>query len=347
MRIVHVANFNIKKNGAVFYDTSRLLTNGFIRAGHSVFDFSDRDTARAGNPFRIRKLGVRYANRRLIELCENYKPDLICFGHADVIRPDTLAAIRGMLPSVRMLQWNVDPLFNDGNVARIASKVPHVDATFITTAGPSLARFARPGHVVGFMPNPVDGSIFPNRGFERSDQPNDLIYCVATDKAVRPMVGITGDVNELGRRIKEAVPELACAFHGLMGGGTVWGHAYLAALAGARMGLSLNRRNDHYLYASDRMAHLTSSGLLTFVDRRTGFGDFYGEEDLAYFDDFDELARKLRFFKHEDAERRRVAGNGWRRSMEEFNGTVVAQYLIERVFGLALSRAYAWPTDLR
>ena len=43
LRILHVTNFNERHDGRLFFNTGRRLNNGFIRLGHSILDFSDRD----------------------------------------------------------------------------------------------------------------------------------------------------------------------------------------------------------------------------------------------------------------------------------------------------------------
>ena len=43
LRILHVTNFNERLDGRLFFNTGRRINNGFIRLGHSVLGFSDRD----------------------------------------------------------------------------------------------------------------------------------------------------------------------------------------------------------------------------------------------------------------------------------------------------------------
>ena len=43
LRILHVTNFNERLDGRLFFNTGRRINNGFIRQGHSVLGFSDRD----------------------------------------------------------------------------------------------------------------------------------------------------------------------------------------------------------------------------------------------------------------------------------------------------------------
>ena len=47
-RIVHASNFGRKAKGAFQHGVEHKITNGLIRNGHAVSNFSDRDVARAG-----------------------------------------------------------------------------------------------------------------------------------------------------------------------------------------------------------------------------------------------------------------------------------------------------------
>ena len=46
MRILHIANFSLFKNEAVFYSIDRKISIGLIRNGHFVADFSYRDLSK-------------------------------------------------------------------------------------------------------------------------------------------------------------------------------------------------------------------------------------------------------------------------------------------------------------
>jgi hypothetical protein len=131
-----------------------------------------------------------------------------------------------------------------------------------------------------------------------------------------------------------------------MGKPQIRGAKYQDAMASSRMALNLSRRSDNYLYSSDRMAHITGNGLLTFIDRATGFGDIYGEDELAFYSTTAELIERIRHFKAHDDERRAVARKGWAKSHAIFNERLVAQYILDVSFGKKLSHDYAWPTTI-
>ena len=342
MRILHVANFSQKKNGAVFYDVPRKLNNGFIRNGHLVYEFSDRDIARASTLFQSRKFGVPAANRRLIETCENFHPDIIFLGHADVIWGRTIKTIREKFPEVPIAQWNVDGVFLEDNRKRILRKRDYVDATFITSAGDALKQFVHGKGIVSFFPNPVDDSVETGRGFERDDQPNDLFYCVGNPEIKREFGDCALNAHELATTLQERLPEARFSFHGMSGIPGIWGANYLGAVKGAKMGLNLSRGFSNYLYSSDRMAQLMGNGLLTFVDHATSFQELFDENDLVFYDDFEDLITKIGVYMGNDDERKRVAENGWRKCHERFNGTRIAKYMIETTLRLPYTEDYEW-----
>jgi glycosyltransferase involved in cell wall biosynthesis len=98
-----------------------------------------------------------------------------------------------------------------------------------------------------------------------------------------------------------------------------------------------------FLYSSNRMSLLVGNGLLTFIDRHTGFDTIFADDELPFYNDEDELVEKIRFYKNNDAERRKLAERGWRRIHQAFDTELVGQYIVDLSFGDKPSRDYAWP----
>lgn len=339
MRIVLVGNFNEKRAGANFYATVRKLANGFIRNGHQVMTFSDRDVAREAHKWGIGRGGDAYANERLVELCSNFRPELLVLFHADKIANDAVRDLRSTLPSLRVCVVNIDALFLTENDARIRRFAEVADTTFITTAGDRLDAFVTPAHSLAFIPNPADASIDTLQCFAGGDQPFDFLCAVGAEKSSTPR-------GRFLREIEARVPEARCMFHGLDERPAVQGMAYYDAIGSARMGLNLNREEGYPLYSSDRFAQYAGNGLLVFVARSTGYDEIFSDEEFAFYRDLDELADKLRHFLKNDGERQRIARNGHERYHAFFSERLVARYIEDVMTGGTLSHAYAWPTEV-
>src|SRR5215469_162685 len=336
MRIVHVSNFSTKGNNGRFYAVENKLNNGFARLGHDVVSFSDRAAARSGF-LGIRELGRGRANRQLIELCRECRPDLLVLGHASLISTETLKVIRAALSDIRIAHWTCDSLFHTPkNMALLQSLSPLVDATFVTTAGDVLREVIVSGGRATYMPNPVDDSIETERAFERTELPVDLFFAGSADP----------ERTEICNRVRSALPDLHFEIRGMLGGPPVQGAELIAMLGHSRMGLALSRPNNAFLYASNRIAQLMGNGVLAFVDKRSGFDSMFSPEELVTYDGIDHLIERLRFFSENDDQRRAVAERGWRRVHSSHSVTQVAAWIIEVTFHAPSSQAYAWPATV-
>jgi hypothetical protein len=319
------------------YGIMQKLQHGFIRLGHTVLHFDDRLIARGSTPFLSRQFGLPAMNAAFVRYCREYKPQIILLGHTEMILNTTLAAVRLFLPEVRIAYRNVDPLFQKQNFLDIKNRLNSVDTVFITTAGAALSPLSGNKAKVYFMPNPVDISMETGQAFSFTNQGTDVFYAI-------------GGIMKNDQRppfletLQQACPDVRFRLPG-MKQGYIGGAAYLEALADAKMGLSLSRRNDNYLYSSDRMAQYIGNGLLTFVDRATGFTDLFTEEELGFYSNIDELSEKIRFYTNHDTTRQEVAKAGWQSIHSRFASDRVAQYIIDRTMDQPLSRAYEWPTD--
>ena len=104
LRILHITNFNERLDGRLFFNTGRRINNGFIRLGHSVLGFSDRDIQKYYKSLKDLK-GAKVLNDKLKKTCYNYKPDLIMLGHADLISADQIQELKNDYPNVKFGQW--------------------------------------------------------------------------------------------------------------------------------------------------------------------------------------------------------------------------------------------------
>jgi len=343
-RIVHASNFSRKPKGAFQHSVEHKISNGLIRNGHSVSYFADREVARAASLLGHRVFGVGAVNRAFRQFCLNVEPDLILFGHADTLSPATLAEIRRELPDARMLQYNVDPLFEPPNVAAILSKIDIVDATLITSAGEALRPFCKPGRIVGFMPNPVDFSIERGLNHERRDLPYDLFYACGNENDRRFVAGRFSTSTELVAQIARSLPRLKILSPGALGQPLLVGGKYQSALESAAVGLNVSKRNDVFLYSSDRLAQLAGNGLAVLVDRATGYERFIAEDEFVYFSTLDELLDKLDRLTGDPAYRQRIAAAGRARYHALFNERAVASYIVDVAFDRLDPQSVPWPS---
>ncbi|MHB8746023.1 MAG: glycosyltransferase family protein [Gammaproteobacteria bacterium] len=334
MKILHVDNLNLLKYGAVYYAFDRKISNGLIRNGHFVYDFSYRDTARCVTPFQSKHFGTARMNQRLLDTAANIRPDFLLLGNAEIVGTETLRRIRQMLPDIRIALWYVDWIIPEVDTRSVFGRLEVIDTLFVTTGGELAQRYKRGNNTVAYLPNAVDSSIETLTNHEQQDFATDLLFC-GTDK---------GDPERARflRALRERLSDVRVTYHGSLGTPAVFGAQYLQALAGAKMGLNHSRRSDVFRYSSDRIAQLTGNGLLTFTQDTPGMRGLYRDDEVVYYKELDELVDKVRHFQQHDDARQQIAAAGRRRAHSAFNSTRIAKYMVEASFALPYTEPYEW-----
>lgn len=336
MRVVHVGNFSLRRYGAVYYAVERKLSNGFIRDGDFVYDFSDRDTARMESLLRSKRFGRGRLNQVLLRTVENVRPGLLLLGHTELFDETTLDQARRLAPGLRIAQWNVDPIWGEAIDTHLRRRLPHVDAFFCTTGGSWMDPWRGLGARVHYLPNPVDPSVETLRNDENMDLPLDLVYCGHDYK--------DGPRQAFLQGLKARTAQAGIAFRhcGCLGAPSVFGHHYPDTLAQSRMGLNFSRSNDMPYYSSDRIAQLTGNGLLTLSQDTPGLRELFSEQEMVYFLELDELIDKLNYYRQHDDEARAIARRGREKAHASFNSQRIARFIKQVAFDQAFTENYEW-----
>jgi hypothetical protein len=350
MRILNVADFNWMTGAErrtarlSLFDICRKFSLAATRANHLVVEFSDRAVARSGAPLRLRGLGGGWANRRFLQCVDELKPDLILLHFADRITNRSLIEARRLAPGVLIADVNIDPIDTPKNQRRLEFRSGVADALFVTTSEPSLGRYASHGGFAAFLPNPVDRSVETGRAFEVSAPAFDALF-PAHDDRPREIGPQRLTPSEAVGRLRAELPGLKLSHPGVGDQPEVAGDNYFRALMSARMGWSLSRRASLPLYASDRMAHMFGWGLAVLLDRRSGFGRFYGDEEAAFYDGFDGLVAQVRRLAADDDAARSVARRGWEKTWALFDSGRVLAYVLAQLQDEGGARDYEWPCE--
>ncbi len=334
-RILHIANFNsLRLKGCFQCGFPIKISYGLIKNGYEVINYADRDLCRMFGFGHMNWLGRKKLNNHLVNFAKVVNPDAILIGHADTITNDSLFAIKEMFPHAPIMQWNCDPIYEgcNRNIKAITKRLEVVDSTVISTADKSqLEAFRFEGKPIGHMPNMVDKAIETGTTFAQENLDYDVFYAATTPK--REFCGKQTIVEEIIDNSFDKIPDIKWLLAGLKEKPTLNGFEYLNAFRQSAMGLSLSRRNDVYLYASDRLAHIMGNGQMALIDKRGGFEDILGKETAGYYSTPDEFYDQIKFFKQNPQARMKVAKNGYDAYYREFNNELVTKYMADILFG--------------
>ena len=341
LKILHVTNFNERHNGRLFYNTGKRINNGFVRLDHSVLEFSDRDIVSY-----YRKLndidGSTRLNKKFIEVISNYVPDLIVFGHADLIKRDTIKFIKTTYPNIKFCQWFLDRMDSKwiNNLKRFEHKLDLMDANFCTS-DPKILKI-NSNKPIYYLPNPVDDSFEKLKNDQNKYLNNDVFF--AMSHGVHRGILKKGKFDEREifiEKLKKLTPNIKYDLYGMEKNQPVWADNFINRLSKSKMGLNLSQGRAIKYYSSDRFAQLIGNGLLVFIDEKTKFGNFLNTKEIVTYKNINDLAKKIIKFNKNDKMRKNIARKGREKYHKFFNSKIVAEYIINRSLGIN-NKKYYW-----
>ena len=342
LKIIHITNFNERFDGRLHYNTSKRLNNGLIRLGHNVLTISDRDIISTNRSIFDPK-SIKILNKKIINNYNNFKPDIVIFGHADNVLNKTIEYLKNDNNNLKICQWFLDPVSKYGpdyqtNKKRILSKSKLIDATFITTDPNSLYFKINNSY---FIPNPVDKSFEILSNYKKKCS-LDLFFAMSHGVHRGKLKKGKHDDRELflNKLIKNK--NISFNVFGINNIQPIWGNEFLQELSKCRMGLNLSRGKPIKYYSSDRIAQLMGNGLLTFVHEKTCLSDFFNKNELITYKNMKDLLKKIHIYKKDDKKSKIIARNGKIKYHKYFNSTVVASYIIEKTLGIKSNKTYYW-----
>ena len=340
-KIIHITNFNYRFNGRLQYNTGRRINNGLVRLGHNVLTISDRDVVSQSKTLTDIS-GSKKLQEKIINSYYNFKPDLLILGHADSVSLETIDFLKSK--NVKISQWFLDPVSKFGpdysaNKQRILHKDKLIDASFLTTDPKSLSFKIKNSF---YMPNPCDEAFEILENYNRNCE-HDLFF--AMSHGVHRGELKKGKYDKREKFINDLIKKnekIDFDTYGMNHIQPIWGNEFLDKISNCSMGLNLSRGKPIKYYSSDRIAQLMGNGLLTFIDEKTKFNDFFSKNEIVFYKDIEDLSYKLNKYKKDTKERRRIAKNGKKHYFKYFNSTIVADFIIDRTFGNGSKKKYIW-----
>ncbi len=345
LRILHITNFNERHNGRLFFNTGRRINNGFIRLGHSVLEFSDRDIQKHYKSYSD-ITGAKSLNDKLKKTCYNYKPDMIVMGHADLISPQMLSELKDEYPQLKIAQWFLDPLNKFGpdyekNKKRILDKSKFIDANFITTS-PDVLKFLPKKVKNYFIPNPSDPSFETLNNFNK-DCSIDVFFALSHGVHRGILKSRTTDDREIFiKKLIDSSKNVKFDIYGVNKVQPIWADQYFKTISNSKMGLNLSRGTPIKYYSSDRITQIIGNGLVTLIDEKTNYQDFFSKNEMIFYKDISDLTEKIIHISKDDKLRKEIGKKGKLKYTKYFNSTLVAKFIIEKTLDLNHKNNYLW-----
>ena len=343
IKIIHLTNFNRRFDGRLHYNTSRRLNNGFVRLGHNVLTISDRDLIHENKNIADFN-GKKTLQKKIIKTFNNFKADCLILGHADSVTNETLAHLKSLNNNLKISQWFLDPLSKSGpdyikNNSRILDKLEFIDSTFLTSCPTTLKKKVINSH---FIPNPSDSSFEILKNYENSCK-YDVFFAMSHGVHRGSLKKGKFDDREIfiNKLIKKN-PNINFDIYGMNNIQPVWGDNFIKMISNSSMAINLSRGKPVKYYSSDRIAQLLGNGLLTFINKQTQMEDFLTKDQAVFYNNIDDLSYKIEKYKKDVKEAKRIAKNGKNIYLKKFNSTLVADFILSKIFNYKSKNKFIW-----
>ena len=338
LRILNIYNLGQKLNHRLYnISLGKKFTNGFIRNGHDVLEISDRDFIKQNRVFGLQSVQVKF-QQYLVETFKNYNPNFLFFGHTNNINLETFDKFKNINENLIISQWNEDPIMaslkdSKLNIDKILRYKDYTDHTFLTTHPDVFKKESKKIKNLHFLFIPVDKNIESYEVYKLKPR-NDLFYAMSHGVNRATLKKGKSDnrihfLNELIIKMKN----INYDFYGFKNKEPVWGNDFYKALINSKMGLNLSRGLPTKYYSSNRIASIAGNGLLTFIDKKTQLNKIFTDNEIIFYDNINDLADKINFYKKNDKLRKKIAYNGKKKYFKLFNEKKVTQYIIDCSLG--------------
>ena len=329
LKILHISNFGIKTDHRLFnISIAKKITNGFIRNGHDVINFDYR------NHFE----GILKQNsldKKIISISNNYKPDLILFGHCNPLSRNTLLALKERL-KVKIALWYEDHVMKGDpsyrkNLDLIEKNNDLIDNYFITTA-PEIIKTKIKKTKINFLPIPVDPNI-ENGQFYEINKEKDLFFALSHGVNYGKLKKNSFDERSffIDKLIEISKNKINFNILGLYNEEPKWNYNFLDELMICKTALNLSRGGPSKYCSSNRIATLMGNGVLPFIHKDVGYQDFFDNDEIEIYSTSNNLIEKLIKIKDNNNLIKR-SRNAKKRYFQIFECSIVSDSIINKIF---------------
>ena len=339
-KILHIGNFGQKTNHRLFnISLSNKISNGLIRNGNDVINYDYRLSS-------SKLFHVNNYENNILDIADNYRPNLILLGHNNSLSSKTLIVLREKY-NCKIAMWYEDHVMKGdpnykNNLNLIERNNNLIDQYFITTS-PDIIKSKINKKKLNYLPIPVDPNI-ENENFYEYEKTKDLFFALSHGVNYGKLKKNVKDErnNFIDNLIKYSDNNINFNFLGLYNEEPKWNYEFNKEIMISKTALNLSRGGPSKYCTSNRLASLMGNGILTFVNEKTCFQDFFKNNEIVTYKNEIDLIDKLLSIKDDEKQLIKRAKLGKINYFKYFENTIIADFIICKVFEIKEKYKFIW-----
>ena len=122
----------------------------------------------------------------------------------------------------------------------------------------------------------------------------------------------------------------------------IWADHYFKTISNSKMGLNLSRGEPIKYYSSDRLTQIIGNGLVTLIDEKTHYKDFFNDNEMIFYKSVSDLSEKILKISKDEKLRKKIGKKGKDKYLKFFNSKNVAEFIINKTLDIDNKRKYLW-----
>ena len=121
-----------------------------------------------------------------------------------------------------------------------------------------------------------------------------------------------------------------------------WNYQFFSELSKCKMALNLSRGKTIKYYSSNRIASLVANGIMTFIDEKTKYADFFNTDEMGFYTNVEDLLNQMNSLYGNIDKVNKISKNGKRKYFSIFNNEIISEYILFKTFNIKNKYKYVW-----
>ena len=193
------------------------------------------------------------------------------------------------------------------------------------------------------MPNPTDSSFEVLSNYENNHCSMDVFFALSHGVNFGKLRKASKDEREdfLSKLLKKGKN---INFHilGINNDAPKWNYDFYKEIMICKMSLNLSRGKPLKYASSNRIDTYMGNGILTFIDERVHYKDFFSENEMLFYKNENDLINQINEIKNNIKRINQISKNGKRKYFELFNNKLVSESILNKSLNYPSKFKYVW-----
>lgn len=280
--------------------------------------------------------------------------DIIFISKGEILKPELLKEIKKN--GTRIILWHGDIHSNIyNNVEKwLENLLPYIDCFFLSQGGNILKNYFDIGKpkIASFYFNPSNPLLLNEYNF-KLEKIRNITFTARFSKLadskrskVINYLKTRDDVSFFGDSHKSLLFNILSRINHRLTGkyfdmNEVRGLDYVKVIKESKIGIGVNLKENIPYYTSDRLTHYMMFGTFFMTYYFPNIRDLFSENELVYYENIEDLNDKINFYLKNEYEREKIARNGQKKILEEYNTKNIVKMMLE-IFENGYSDIFPW-----